>query len=143
MGTPVTLIRALADLKDPANNEGCVFSLGERQGITILRRAHQGRLGERREELGSYDGAWGDVTVGGGLGRSRTCVEGDLETLPDVPSFLLWEARTRPRPRSGCQANPLRRSDRPPLTAALQTGPRWLAPRGPFVLRSRCLGRIA
>jgi ABC-type nitrate/sulfonate/bicarbonate transport system substrate-binding protein len=100
----VALIRALADLKDPANND-YVFSLGEREGVTITDGIKAGWANDQKN-FTNFDGAWGDPANGAGLAELQAYLEANLETVPDVPSFLLWESVNAAQEALGLPAHP-------------------------------------
>lgn len=100
----VALIRALADLSNPANND-YVFSLGEREGITITDGIKAGWANDQKN-FSNFDGAWGDPTKGGGLQELTDYLTANLETVPDVASFLLWESANAAQEALGLPANP-------------------------------------
>jgi ABC-type nitrate/sulfonate/bicarbonate transport system substrate-binding protein len=98
------LIRALADMSDPANND-YVFSLGEREGITITDGIKTGWANDQKN-FQNFDGGWGDPTKGGGLQEITDYFTNNLESVPDLTSFLLWENANAAQAALGLPANP-------------------------------------
>jgi ABC-type nitrate/sulfonate/bicarbonate transport system substrate-binding protein len=102
-------IRALADVQDPANTD-YVMSLGERAGITITDGVRAGWDGDHgdRAYYEAFDGGFGDVTQGGGLGELEAYLGANLPegVTVDLSQFVDSADLNAVQQALGLEANP-------------------------------------
>jgi ABC-type nitrate/sulfonate/bicarbonate transport system substrate-binding protein len=100
----VAWIRALQDLRDPANGEE-LFAAAEAAGLTVsgeTRSAWPTSLGQ----FAPFDGGFGAADLGGGLEELQTYLTENGAPIPDLATFIAWAALNGAQSDLGLPLNP-------------------------------------
>lgn len=97
-------IRALADLRDPAGYEA-LFTLATNAGIP-LDAAMLADWPAQQLLFAPFDGGFGDVADGGGLGQLARYLAANLAASPDLPTFIAIDSLNAAQAQLGLPPDP-------------------------------------
>jgi ABC-type nitrate/sulfonate/bicarbonate transport system substrate-binding protein len=97
-------IQALRDLQDPANDEE-LFGTAEAAGITVTEEA-RAAWSQQVQLFQPFDGGFGAVDQGGGLGELEAYLVENLGEAPDLTAFILLDALNASQADLGLPPNP-------------------------------------
>ena len=112
--------RALQDIADP-DAQDAILALAEAAGIPVT---DQGRAeyADRVADFAPFDGGFGSVDIGGGLGELEAFLAQELGTAPDLSTFIAWPALLVAQTDQLLPPNPVSNLIDPPGLTSLRVG---------------------
>jgi hypothetical protein len=100
----IAYIHALQDLQDPAKADD-LFAAATAAGIDVSAET-QAEWANRVGQFAPFDGGFGSLDQGGGLGELESYLSASSGTAPDMGDFISWATLSAAQADLGVPLNP-------------------------------------